>query len=218
MISKKIKIKFLIYFAFISVFIIAWILVGLLLPYYNSLIIFCFYTAISNFFIPWMPHEPAVMFFGTLFSPLIIALTGGIATCWIEFFNYEILKFITSIEKIQNFTSKESYKKAERYFTKASFLALVVAGFTPIPFAPFRVLSVTSKYSILKYLLSVFVGRTLRYYILALTGAALELPTWSYSFIFLIFLSIGLWKKFGGKKCDNHKLKDYVEETKNVIP
>lgn len=208
MINRKTKIKFLTYFAFISIFLIAWILVKILLPHYNPLIIFCFYTAISNFFIPWMPHEPAVMFFGTLFSPLIIALAGGISTCWIEFFNYEILRFITDIEKVQNLTSKEFYKKVERFFVKIPFLALIVAGFTPVPFAPFRVLSVTSKYHILKYLLSVFVGRTSRYYILAFTGAALDLPIWSYGFIFLVFLFIGLWSKFGRKRYKNNKLKN----------
>ncbi len=148
------------------------------------------------------------MFFGTLFNPLLIALAGGIATCWIEFFNYEILRFITGIEKVKSITSKEFYKKAERFFGKIPFLTLVIAGFTPIPFAPFRVLSVTSKYNILKYLLSVFVGRTSRYYVLALTGAALDLPIWSYGFIFLIFLSIGLWSKFRRKKNKNKKLEN----------
>lgn len=217
MINKEFRNKFLLYFAFISAFIVAWVIVKIFLPRYNPLILFCFYTAISNFFIPWMPHEPAVMFFGTLFNPSLVALAGGIATCWIEFFNYEILKLVTSIEKIQRFTSKKTYKKAERYFAKASFLALVIAGFTPIPFAPFRVLSVTSKYNILKYLSSIFVSRTSRYYILALTGSALELPIWSYSFIFLLFLSIALWRKFSRKNYDNQKPESYIKDTKNVI-
>ncbi len=218
MIKKEFRNNFLLYFVFISAFIITWVLVKIFLPRYNPLVLFCFYTAISNFFIPWMPHEPAMMFFGTLYNPLLIALAGGIATCWIEFFNYEILKFVTNIERIQRITAKESYKKAERIFSKAPFLALVIAGFTPVPFVPFRVLSVTSKYNILKYLLSVFVGRTSRYYILALTGSALDLPKWSYGFIFLIFLSIALWRKFSKKKYDNHKLGSYVKDTKNVIP
>jgi membrane protein YqaA with SNARE-associated domain len=136
-----------------------------------------------------------VLLYGTLFDPLLVAFLGGIATCWVEFLNYKILGLITNIRQIQTITKKQWYLKAEDWFKKAPFLSLVISGFTPIPFAPFRVFSVTSRYSLTRYILSVFVGRTPRYYILALTGAVIKLPWWGYGVLFIIFLAIALYSR-----------------------
>jgi len=184
------------YAAFIGIFVLAELIVAGFFPQYHSLVWFCFYTAISNFCIPWLPHEPMVLLYGELYQPWLVALLGGIATCWIEFFNYKFLEVITNIEQVKTLTDKQVYQKAEKYFKRFPFLTLVVTGFTPVPFAPFRVFSVTSQYPLTKYVVSVFIGRTPRYYILAFTGAAIQLPLWTYGVFLLIFLSIALWKKY----------------------
>ena len=189
------KVKWWIYLIFIGSFALAELVVLLFFPQYQTLVWFCFYTAISNFCIPWLPHEPMVLLYGTLFDPLLVAFLGGIATCWVEFLNYKILGLITNIRQIQTITKKQWYLKAEDWFKKAPFLSLVISGFTPIPFAPFRVFSVTSRYSLTRYILSVFVGRTPRYYILALTGAVIKLPWWGYGVLFIIFLAIALYSR-----------------------
>lgn len=184
----------------IGIFVIIELVVLLFLPAYHSLAWFFFYTAISNFCIPWLPHEPAVLFYGTLFSPWLVALSGGIATCFMEFFNYQLLQWIMKLKPLEILREKRTYQKFESYFKKAAFLSLVFAGFTPIPFAPFRVFAVTSNYSLSLYLLAVFVGRTPRYYILALTGKMIDLPLWGYGIIFAIFLGITLATHLKRKK------------------
>ena len=47
---------------------------------------------------------------------------------------------------------------------------MVFAGFTPVPFYPFRVIGIASGDARWKYILSTFAGRTPRYYILAWLG------------------------------------------------
>ena len=189
------KMKWWMYASFIGVFALTELIVVVLFPMYHSLVWFCFYTAISNFCIPWLPHEPAVLLYGDLYNPWLVAFVGGLATCWIEFFNYKLLELITHIQQVKAFTEKQTYQKAEGYFKKFPFFTLVFTGLTPVPFAPFRVFSVTSNYPLIKYLLAVFVGRTPRYYILAATGAAIHLPLWANGLIFVLFLLVILWNK-----------------------
>jgi len=193
------KVKWWIYSAFIGSFAFAELIVVLFFPQYQTLVWYCFYTAISNFCIPWLPHEPIVLLYGTLFNPLLVALLGGISTCWVEFFNYKILGLITNIRQVQAIIQKHWYLKAEGWFKKAPFLSLVISGFTPIPYAPFRVFAVTSKYPLTKYLLAVFVGRTPRYYILAWAGDVIKLSWWGYGIIFLVLLIVALYSRFRAK-------------------
>ena len=58
------------------------------------------------------------------------------------------------------------------------FISLVIAGFTPIPFFPFKFMVYASKYSIRKYLAAVTVGRFPRYFLLAYAGFKLQIPNW----------------------------------------
>jgi membrane protein YqaA with SNARE-associated domain len=201
------KVKWWIYFSFVGSFALAELIVLLFFPQYQTLVWYCFYTAISNFCIPWLPHEPIVLLYGTLFDPLLIALLGGIATCWVELLNYHVLRLITNIKRVQAITGKQWYQKAEGWFKKIPFLSLVISGFTPIPYAPFRVFAVTSKYPMTKYELAVFVGRTPRYYILALTGKVINLPWWGYGIIFLVMLTIALYSRLHQIHKDHKEIK-----------
>jgi hypothetical protein len=63
-----------------------------------------------------------------------------------------------------------------------------------------RIFAVTSNYSLPLYILSVFVGRTPRYYILAFSGKMIDLPFWSYGIIFAIFIGIFIATHINSKK------------------
>ena len=178
---------------FFGPFGVAALVVWLSLPSSLSLVWFSLFTAIANFFIPWMPHEPAVLLYGDLFDPWLVALVAGIATCWMELFNYRLLKSVLKVSQIRQVTQKGLYRNVERWFGKLPFLVLVLAGASPVPYAPFRVFAVSSGYPLSRYLLAVAVGRTPRYYVLALTGAAVGLPPWAYGLIFAVMLVIILW-------------------------
>lgn len=180
------------------------LVVGTTLPDYLPLVWFGFYTAISNFFIPWLPLRPMVLIFGALFNPLAVALVGGIATVWIEYFNYQMLKHMVNIKKVKSLTQGRMYQRGESWFKKFPFISIVVAGFSPIPYAPFRVFVATSQYPLRRYLLAVFVGRMPRYYLWAWVGFALSLPLWGYGVIFALLLAIpaSLFLASRGKRSD----------------
>jgi len=128
------------------------------------------YTISANSFIPF-PHEPAVIYYGKLFPPLTVAVVCGIATCLSAWIDIMVLGTFFTHEKIIEFKEKSRvYKIAEHFFNKTPFWTMVFAGFTPVPFYPFRLIGILSGYIRWKYVLSTFIGRLPRYYILAWLG------------------------------------------------
>ena len=128
------------------------------------------YTISANSFIPF-PHEPAVIYYGTIFPPLTVAVVCGLATCISAWIDIMVLGTFFTHEKIMEFKEKSRvYKIAEHFFNKTPFWTMVFAGFTPVPFYPFRVIGILSGYVRWKYVLSTFIGRIPRYYILAWLG------------------------------------------------
>ena len=168
------------------------------LPDYLSLVWFGFYTSISNFFIPWLPHEPMVLLYGGHFDPWLVALVGGVATCWVEFFNYHLLRLALNVRLVREVTRRRPYQIAEQWFNKSPFFVLVFAGASPVPYVPFRFLTVSSGYPLGRYLLAVFVGRTPRYYVLALTGEVINLPLWAYGIVFGLLVGFVSWRGIRG--------------------
>ena len=134
------------------------------------------YTISANSFIPF-PHEPAVLYYGALYPPLTVAAVCGVATCFSALIDYSVLgTAFTHRKAVHVKETSRLYKLGERYFNQTPFWTMVFAGFTPVPFYPFRVMGIASGYVRWKYVLSTFIGRTPRYYILARLGADLEIP------------------------------------------
>lgn len=61
-------------------------------------------------------------------------------------------------------------------FSRSPFAAVVVAGFTPVPFFPVRFLVVMTGYPRWKYLVGVAVSRTPRFWLLAAVGSWFSVP------------------------------------------
>jgi len=179
---------------------IASLLVSFLLPIYRGLIYLFWLTVLCNTLIPIAPHEPVILLYGKLYSPCLVAICAGIAILVIELINYHVLVPLLDLKRIRAFREKPLYQSAEHYFSKLPFSSLLFACFAPIPFIPFRVLAVTTRYSVRKFALSVFLGRTPRFYLLALTGKALNIPAWVYVTILIIAFSIVLTKKLAERR------------------
>ncbi len=179
----------------VTSFAILALLFGFLFPVYRGLVHLCWLTILCSTFIPIAPHEPVILAYGALYPAWPVAICAGIAISATEFVNYHALTPILNLEKIKAFREKRSYQRAEHHFSRLPFLSLLFACFTPLPFIPFRVLAVTTGYSTRKFVLSVFMGRTPRFYLLALIGKTLNFPNWVYAVILIIAFSAILVRK-----------------------
>jgi membrane protein YqaA with SNARE-associated domain len=157
------------------------------------------YIIPSNSFIPF-PHEPAIIYYGKIYGPLITTITAVIPTIIACIIDYAILTPIFSHTKLSKLRETKIYQQTVYYFYKAPFLTNMFAAFSPVPFYPVRILSVASKYSIWKYCLAVTVGRIPRYYFLALFGMVLNIPNWLIGLFFLSFVSAEIYRRWSKRR------------------
>jgi membrane protein YqaA with SNARE-associated domain len=148
-----------------------------------------FYSFPSEFLIAIVPHEPVLLYFGKFYQPLTVALVAIIGTVMTEAINYSVFKLVIDSNLFKKIHQGKMVIKIVELFKKAPFVALLVAGLTPVPFYPFRFLVVLTRYPLVKYLLAVFLSRTPRFFILALAGYMINIPDYLLIAIFIVLIS-----------------------------
>jgi len=168
-------------------------------PHVNPLLTIFFYSIPSNCAIAVFPHEPVLIWYGktvNLWELTIAATLGTILAGYIDY------KFFSPLLNTQftasKYKTKSFYRKAYKWFYKVPFIALVVAGFSPIPFFPFKFMVYSSKYPYWRYLTAIAISRFPRYYLLALAGFAFKIPDWIIFGSFFVMLGIVYYKKVIG--------------------
>jgi MoaA/NifB/PqqE/SkfB family radical SAM enzyme/membrane protein YqaA with SNARE-associated domain len=168
-------------------------------PEAHPLLTIFFYSIPSNCAIAVFPHEPVLIWYGKTVNLWQLATAATLGTILAAFLDY---KFFTPILNLQftasRYKTRPFYKTAYRWFYKMPFVALVVAGFSPIPFFPFKFMVYASKYPYWKYLTAVAISRFPRYYLLALVGYTFQIPNWIIFGSFLVMLGIVYYKKVIG--------------------
>jgi len=157
----------------------------------SDLIFLLGYMTLACTFFP-LPTPQIIMEYGGRFDPVLVAVIGAIGTCIAGLIDYTIIEYVLKFEYIDKLTHTKIYKYSSWFFNKIAFLSLVLAGFTPIPFEPFRFLACAAKYNRLKYILSIFLGRAPRYYLLARLQRMINIPSKILIGSIILILLIGL--------------------------
>ncbi|MFC1692744.1 VTT domain-containing protein [Candidatus Latescibacterota bacterium] len=142
----------------------------------TNLVVLFFYSFPSEFLVGLVPHEPILLYYGRFYSPFVVALVAVVGTVLAEAINYSVFSFISETNLYEKMTRKKTVRKIIGLFNKNPFTAIVIAGFTPVPFFPIRFLVVMSRYPLIKYMLGVFLSRAPRFYILAKIGDIFKIP------------------------------------------
>jgi membrane protein YqaA with SNARE-associated domain len=186
-------------------------------PRFIGLVFLFFYIIPSNSFVPF-PHEPAIIYYGKIFGPLVTTLTAVIPTIIACIIDYAVLTPVFSRTRLAKIKNTGIYQKTVHYYHKAPFFTNMFAALSPLPFYPVRILSVASGYPLWKYTSAVLVGRIPRYYFLALFGAVLNIPNWIIAAFFLSLITAPLYRKLSRRRIKVHV--ETLEETilEKVIP
>lgn len=161
---------------------------------YPYLTIF-FYSIPSNTGITLFPHEPLLVWYGKFIDLWSMALVATLGTVAAAFLDYMFFAPVLNLEYSAKFKSRESYKKAHRWFFKSPFWTIVAAGFTPVPFYPFKFMVYSTKYPLWRFLLAVVIGRLPRYYLLGKAGQYFQIPDWLIIGTFLSMFLLVYYKK-----------------------
>jgi len=184
------------------------LVVTLLVVWASSKSLQFFYSFPAEFLIAIVPHEPILLYFGKFYSPLTVALVASAGTLLTEMLNYSVFKFVMDMKIFQKIQQKKSVNKIINLFNKSPFLALWIAGFTPVPFYPFRLLVVMAHYPLVNYILAVFLSRTPRFFLLAWAGHAIKIPDYLLAALFVILIlsmNYAILKKYIKKRLKRKK-------------
>jgi membrane protein YqaA with SNARE-associated domain len=134
------------------------------------------YSFPSEFLVGLVPHEPVLVHFGRVHEAWLVALVAGVGTVLAEAINYSIFGFFYQRPTLRGVGHRPSVRKVTELFSRRPFTAVVVAGFSPLPFFPIRFLVVMTAYPRARYLAGVALSRTPRFFILAAFGGFFEIP------------------------------------------
>lgn len=184
--SKIKTLIFILELALIITLLILWFSIDSFRNSKNLWVLF-FYSFPAEFLIAIVPHEPMLLYFGKFYSPITVGLVTIASTLMTETLNYSTFKYVADLKAFGKVHRSKFMTKLISFFNKAPFTALLIAGFTPVPFYPFRFMVVMARYPIWKYLLATFLSRTPRFFILAYVGHSINIPdTW----LVLLFVAL----------------------------
>ncbi len=158
----------------------------------KSLWVLFLYSFPSEFLIAAVPHEPVLLYFGKFYSPLTVALVSAAGTLLTEALNYSVFGYIADTQAIRRISRRGFVIRVVELFGRAPFAALWVAGFTPIPFYPFRFLVVLAHYPLRKYLLALLLSRTPRFWLYAYVGRAIGLSDELIVALFVVLVIVAI--------------------------
>lgn len=166
-------------------------------PLLHPLLTIFFYSVPANCAVSLFPHEPVLILYGKTVNLWSLSLAATLGTILATFVDYKFFSPLLNLKiTASRYRDRALYQRARDWFHKRPFLTLAVVGFSPIPFAPFKFLAYSSKYSCRRYLLAVALGRFPRYYLLGLLGFAFQIPNWIVFGSFAILLIALYHRKF----------------------
>ena len=124
---------------------------------------------------------PTLLFYGKYHEAWAVALAGSASSSAGSAVQLLLLRWALSSRHrwMTRFApSREKVEEAIHRYPSASFLALLLARATPLPDAPLKLVAAVAMYPIGLYSLAVFLGSLPYFYVLALLGKEVRIPTW----------------------------------------
>lgn len=136
------------------------------------------YCIPSNSVIP-IPHEPAVLYFAKFYSAWWIALAATIGSVIVSFADYALVEAAMRHPRVRGASEARLFRWAVRWMERWPFAIIVLFSLVPVlPISVIRVLAPASGYPLRRYIAAQIVGRFPRFYLLALFGQAVMVPSW----------------------------------------
>ncbi len=144
----------------------------------NGYLYLFFYSIPANTAISVFPHEPILIYYGTFANWWIAAIAASGGTIVAGLLDHQVFVPVLNLKGATSYKKSGFYQRATAIFMRYPFATIVVTGFTPIPFWPFKLLAFSIHYPLYRYLTALTISRFPRYYLLAWLGAAIGVPTW----------------------------------------
>jgi len=140
-----------------------------------KLIIFGVYISLCCTFLPmpanWMVAAMAMqdtaVCSGAAATTLVVAVVGGIASTIANLNDYHLFTLMLRHHKVARVRNTRLYGASARWFAKSPFTIMAVFNIIPIPVDVIRMLATTYRYGRGPFALANFIGRFIRYAVIA---------------------------------------------------
>lgn len=137
-----------------------------------------FYSIPANTAISLFPHEPVLIYYGKFANLWLSAASATGGTLVAGYLDHRVFVPVLNYERIIHYKRNRLYRKAMDLLMRYPFATLVVTGFTPIPFFPFKFLCFSIHYPLWRYMGALSLARFPRYFLLAWIGAEFGIANW----------------------------------------
>ena len=141
------------------------------------------YAFLSNVAVAVLPHEPVVIWYGTLLGVWLTTLVATTVPAVAALVDHRLF-----VPLIQRIAARRARSGLARAFGRFPFAVIAVSGLTPLPFLPFKALAFATGYPIGRYAAAVATRSLARYALLAWLGVSVRLPAWLYTASFALLL------------------------------
>jgi membrane protein YqaA with SNARE-associated domain len=176
------------FFVWSAVLVSALLTIAAGFPTLRPAILFLFYSIPANSLIP-IPHEPGVLYFSLLASPLALASAGVVGVFLASYFDHWLLGWLVRSKAGRALERSRSWQFMTRMFLKAPFVTIMAIAVTGLAVQAARILAASAGYPTRRYALAMALGRFPRFYLIALLGRALSLPGWLLGGLTIAFLA-----------------------------
>ncbi|HDZ21163.1 hypothetical protein LCGC14_0093920 [marine sediment metagenome] len=111
-------------------------------------------------------------------TTLLIAAVGGAGSTIANLNDYHLFTWVLRSRRVARVRSSRLYHSASRWFTKAPFALLVIFNILPIPVDVVRILATTHRYPRAPFAAANFIGRFIRYAVIAAATYLLGSDGW----------------------------------------
>jgi membrane protein YqaA with SNARE-associated domain len=124
----------------------------------------------------YLPLEKNVAQWTAAFvTVVIVAMIGSAGTAIANLNEYHIFTFLLRLGRVYKIRQSRLYQKADHWFSISPFAIMTIASLVPIPVDVVRWLAITHRYRRDHYALASFIGRFVRYGLLAAAATCLRL-------------------------------------------
>ena len=142
--------------------------------------------------------EPILLRYGQLYPPLLIAITGAVASAAAEYVNYHLYRALLGCRSCDRVMRSRTARMVAGMFARRPFLATWLCAGSPLPDWAARILAAHARYSVPRYLLAFVAGRIPKFWLLAALGFY-WMPSrrvlWSIVAVSLVVTALGLWRR-----------------------
>jgi len=151
------------------------------------------YSIPANAAVSLLSHEVALLDYG-INQPMLLSTTVATgATAVAGYLDWHVFVPLLQTGKLEKYKSSRFARYCMDRFQQMPFTVIFAAAFTPIPFAPFKLLAFSANYPLRNYLSAVVLARAPRYLLLLWIGRELHLARWILVVGLVLVFVVGLW-------------------------